>query len=110
MIVIVNVTTVPTAVPSGITPAGVQISITDPAGKPINDSNGVAIDSVKVASSPYNATFGNVPPGSYLAAANAIDTAGAAIGTPVTQPFTVANSEPNASTYDAPQSITVTVQ
>ncbi|KWO46499.1 hypothetical protein WT98_21920 [Burkholderia territorii] len=107
MIVIVNVTTVPTAVPNGITPAGVQIAITDPAGKPVNDSNGVAIDAVRVDSAPYNATFVNVPPGPYLAAASAVDTTGAVIGTPVTQPFSVANP---TSTYDAPQSVTVTVQ
>lgn len=109
MIVIVNVTTAPTAVPANVTPAGVQISVTDTAGKPVNDSNGVAIDAVKVASAPYNATFVNVPAGSYLAAASAVDSTGAVIGTPVTQSFSVADAVNNAATYDAPQSVAVTV-
>lgn len=106
MQVIVNVATSPTAVPSGITSAGVHIAITDASGNSVNDSNGVAISPVAVTAGPYAATFQNVPAGSYVAVASAVDATGAVIGTPVSQAFSVAD----ASIYDAPQSITVTVQ
>ena len=120
MNVIVNITTTPTALPAGITAGLLALSITDTTGKPVNDANGQFIATQQVSGA--TATFANVAPGDYVASAVRLDTNGTPIGTPVTQAFTVAapattsgtditgtTTAPVAPTFDAPQSITVTL-
>jgi hypothetical protein len=120
MNVIINITTTPTALPAGITAGLLALSITDTTGKPVNDANGQSITTQQVSGA--TATFTNVAPGDYVASAVRLDTNGTPIGTPVTQAFAVAaavttsgaditgtTTAPAAPTFDAPQSITVTL-
>lgn len=58
---------------------------------------------------PYLASFGSVPAGSFVAVAAAVDTSGAVIGSPISQPFSVP-AQPAGLTYDAPATLTVTLQ
>lgn len=103
----INVATTAVALPAGITGAGIRISITDTESQPVVDADHNAIAPVMLTSAPYSASFSNVPAGSFVAVATAVDTTGAAIGEPVSQPFTVPVAGP---TYDAPASLTVTLQ
>jgi hypothetical protein len=105
MNVILNITTSPLALPTGITAGQLSLSITDVAGKPVNDASGNPIPAQ--VGTDTQATFANVPAGDYLANAVRLDTTGTAIGTAITQSFTVPH--PSVATYDAPQSITVTL-
>jgi len=105
MNVTINVVCAPMTLASGIVPGQLSLSITDGSGKPVSDSAGNALAPQKVNG--LAATFSNVPDGSYLASAVRLDTNGDPIGTPVNQAFSV--SAPGVTTYDAPQSITVTL-
>jgi hypothetical protein len=113
MNVVVTVVTAPTAVTllAGVQVAGVKISLTDSAGNAINDANNTPIAPATVTSSPYTASFASVPAGSYLAVAEALDSTGATLGSAVKQPFSVTNPAggSNSTSYDAPQSVTVSV-
>jgi hypothetical protein len=124
MNVILNVTTAPVALPAGVTAGLLALSVTDPSGNTVNDTNGQAIAAQQVSGS--TATFANVGAGDYLANASRLDTAGNPIGAVITQAFTVtapviapsttnvntgaiATSAPVATTFEAPQTITVTL-
>jgi hypothetical protein len=110
MNVTLNITTTPATLPAGIIAGLLALSITDTAGNPVNDANGEPIAAQQVSGT--SATFPNVAPGDYLASAVRLDSNGSPIGTAVTQGFTVAapaDIGTTAATYDAPQSITVTV-
>ncbi|CAG9248535.1 hypothetical protein BDI4_220005 [Burkholderia diffusa] len=112
MDVVVNVVTAPTAATllAGVQLAGVRVSITDASNNPVYDSNGTPIAPVTLANSPYSASFANVPAGSYIAVAAALDSSGASIGSPVQQAFAVtATPASGPVTYDAPQSVSVSV-
>jgi hypothetical protein len=109
-------TTAPLA--NGITFAGLNVSLSDTAGNPVNDSNGAVLVPVSLATAPYVASFSNVPDGDYVATATAVDTTGAVIGTPITQAFTLTTTSsgpvvslptPPVATFDSPVSISVTV-
>ena len=95
MNVIVTVATEVSQFPAGTVPAGIVITIP-----------GIAPQTI--AAAPYSATFDNVPPGSYTATVQAVDSAGAALGAPMTS----AQFEIVAPTVgiDIPSSISVTVQ
>ena len=83
--------------PEGVTFAGINVTLTDGA----NFNQTVAADL-----SSNTATFANVPPGTYTATAQAVDSSGGAIG-PATQPsnpVTVA-----ALTFPQPQTVTLTL-
>ena len=105
MNVTLNVSTTPVALPAGITAGQLSFSITAPTGKPVNDANGTPIAAQAVPGT--QAIFANVAPGDYVASAVRMDTSGNAIGVPNSQAFTVPS--PVVQTYDAPQSITVTL-
>ncbi|GAC1405508.1 MAG: hypothetical protein NVSMB6_00150 [Burkholderiaceae bacterium] len=105
MNVILNITTSPLALPTGITAGQLSLAITDVTGKPVNDASGNSISAY--VGTETQATFVNVAAGDYLATAVRLDTNGNAIGTAITQSFTVPH--PTVATYDAPQSITVTL-
>ena len=119
MNVILNITTTPTALPAGVIAGLLALSITDPSGQSVNDANGQPVTTQQVSGT--TATFANVGPGNYLASAVRLDNNGTPIGAPVTQAFSVAASAAataavpdapsaaSASTFDAPQSITVTI-
>jgi len=123
MNVILNITTTPIALPAGVTAGLLALSITDPSGQSVVDASGQPIVTQQVTGT--SATFANVGDGSYLASAVRLDTNGTPIGAPVTQAFTVAAAAPAPGTstasvsgtaastagptFDAPQSITVTV-
>lgn len=97
------VTTTPTALPTGITAGLLALSITDPAGAPVQDASQQPLAAQQVDGT--SASFANVAPGNYLARALRLDSNGNPIGNPVTQSFMV----PVPTTFDAPQSITVTL-
>lgn len=128
MNVILNITTAPAALPAGVIAGLLALSITDPAGKSVNDASGQPLTTQQVAGT--TATFANVGAGDYLASAVRLDTNGTPIGVAVTQAFSVAAptapAAPAATTapgatgapgaaatptasFDAPQSITVTI-
>ena len=123
MNVILNITTTPTALPAGVIAGLLALSITDPSGQSVVDASGQPIATQQVSGT--TATFANVGAGNYLASAVRLDTNGTPIGAPVTQAFTVAAAAPAPGTstapasgtaastagptFDAPQSITVTV-
>ncbi|WP_175950367.1 hypothetical protein [Burkholderia sp. BCC0405] len=112
MNVVVNVVTAPTAATllAGVQLAGIKVSLTDAANNPVNDSDGTPIAPVTLTSGPYSASFASVPAGSYIAVAAALDSSGAVIGSPVQQAFTVtATPASGPVTYDAPQSVSVSV-
>lgn len=93
--VVVTVATAVTQFPAGTAPAGIVITIPGAAPQTI-------------AASPYVATFDNVAPGSYIASAQAVDTAGNPLGAASTS----SQFEVVAPTVgiDVPASISVTVQ
>lgn len=105
--VTLTVTTTPTALPPGITAGKLTLSITDPNGAPVQDAHQQPLAAQQVDGT--TATFADVAPGNYLAQAVRLDANGSPIGTPVTQSFSVAAPAIPASTFDAPQSITVTL-
>ena len=125
MNVILNITTTPTALPAGVIAGLLALSITDPSGQSVVDANGQPIATQQVSGT--TATFANVGAGNYLASAVRLDTNGTPIGAPVTQAFTVTAAAPAPGTstapasvsgtaastagptFDAPQSITVTL-
>lgn len=116
MNVILNITTTPTALPTGVIAGLLALSITDTSGKPVTDHNGQVLAPQQVSGN--TATFANVSPGDYIASVARLDTNGTPIGTAVTQAFTVpagtadapaAGVTPSVATYDAPQSVTVTI-
>jgi len=96
--VIVTVATTSTPFPAGTIAAGIVISIADQT----------LVAPQTVTSAPYTATFDNVAPGTYTATAQAVDHAGAPLGSAITSTsFTISAPDVNV---DIPQSITVTVQ
>lgn len=104
--VVVSVATSVSQFPAGTAPAGLMISLSDPAYAPQH-----------ITTAPYAATFSNVAPGSYTASAQAIDANGVALGDPITSTsFTVAADDAapveSAATVsvDVPSAISVTVQ
>lgn len=115
MNVTINITTTAAALPSGVIAGLLALSITDSAGHPINDASGQPLVSQQVSGN--TATFANVLAGDYIASAVRLDTNGTPIGSAVTQAFSVpaatasvqSEATANTATYDAPQSITVTV-
>ena len=119
MNVIVNITTAPVTLPAGAIAGLLALSITDPSGKAVVDTNGQAISVQQVAGT--TATFLNVGPGDYLASAARLDTNGSVMGVQVSQAFTVpapveasASAAPEstaqaAATFEAPQTIIVTL-
>jgi len=105
MKVIIAVATALAALPGTAASVGISIALTQTNGSPVVDASGANVSPVTATASPYQAEFDNIPAGSYVAVASAVDATGAVIGSAVSTPFTV----PVASNYDAPQSITVTV-
>jgi hypothetical protein len=111
----INITTTPTALPAGVIAGLLAISITDTAGHPVNDANGQALATQQVSGN--SGTFNSVAAGDYIASVVRLDTNGTPLGNAVTQAFSVPTSAPAAptgtstpaSSYDAPQTITVTV-
>ena len=94
--VIVSVATASTPFPAGTVPAGIVITL----------SGGIAPQTVTAA--PYSASFSDVAPGQYTASAQAIDSAGNALGAAaVSAEFTIAAPDVNV---DIPQTVSVTVQ
>jgi len=104
MNVTITVATAPVALPAGITAGPLSLSITDPTGNAITNAAGTAIVAQTVTDN--SAVFADVPPGDYVASAVRLDANGNSIGHPITQAFSV--PVPTV-TYDAPQSITVTL-
>ena len=105
MNVTLDVITAPIALLAGVAPGQLSLSITDASGKPVNDTNGNTIAAQRVDGT--SGTFANVPDGTYLASAVRLDSSGNSIGTAVTQAFAI--PAPAPTTYDAPQSIAVTL-
>ena len=104
MNVTITIATAPVALPAGITAGPLNLAITDPAGNAVTNAGGTAIVAQTVTDN--SAVFADVPPGDYVASAVRLDANGNSIGHPITQAFSV--PVPTA-TYDAPQSITVTL-
>jgi len=98
MNVIVQVATTPQALPSGITAGALRFQLVDAQGTV------TATQDVNEAS----ATFSNVADGTYVATVQRLDANGAGLGGAISQSITVVTPAP--ATFDAPTSITVTVQ
>ena len=99
--VIVQVATAPTPFPAGTAPAGIAIALLGVSPTPD------VTPTQMITAAPYEATFANVPPGTYTASAAALDASGNPLGAPaVSAQFTV---EAPVS-VDVPQTVTVTVQ
>lgn len=118
MNVILNVTTTPVALPIGVVAGLLALSIAGPQGNQVVDTTGQVIAAQQVSGT--TATFANVPVGDYVASVVRLDVNGTPIGAPVVQAFSVAAPasapEPEAvqapaavPTYEAPQSITITL-
>ena len=94
--VVVNVETQSQPFPAGTVAAGIVISL-----------SGGVVPPQTVTVAPYSASFADVAPGTYTAAAQAIASDGSALGAPaVSAEFTIAAPDVNV---DIPSTVTVTV-
>ena len=92
--VTIQVTTIPVECPPGVVPGDLKISI-------------VELNLSLVADTLNTAIFNDVPAGQYTAMSARLDQGGVIMGQPISQLFTVPVDAP--TTYESPQSMTVTI-